>query len=169
MSGEEVVEALMAIRRDPKAALQFDELQLEDMMHTCSRLHGSGTLEDDEYYNEEGFTPNLREYRLRCSTINLAKMELLQRKNPTIFSAFGQTLEGRWARIGVSKMLGLDLQELLAKADTHFIRQEEMDRIERRHNDRMGCMHARPCSYFMKDEQCSRPYDCTHFHLTREK
>ena len=99
-----------------------------------------------------GETPAYARFRAKTSTLKVAKMLLLKKRNYGLHSIWASCIDGREAR-GINNMLGGELKELLdATKEGLCITKQGANRFKGYHTQGAP-MKLRVCKYF-KDGYC---------------
>ena len=153
------------MREDPSDAGYYGRSELVKIEKGLVHLNRQGKLdpEDDHTYAGPGTAPSFREYRAKCSLMNLVKMEVLQKDNKELAALWAATLEGRRANSKLNNFLGDELTNLLRVAADSRVAQDEIARKTRQHGLGADTFGMKPCAYYT-GRGC-RHDDCPYLYL----
>ena len=163
------MDLILAARRDYTVARNKDPRVYGDMIGVCSRLHNShgSKFEKATRYAAPGECPRYAEFRRYTTSINVAKVLMLESAEPGLEDIWGATMNRRNAREGIDAMLGSELGHLLEWAGRGFYATvSEARRIRKRYESNPRSMIPRMCKDWGNTDRCSYGEDCTHLHLS---
>ena len=168
MSKGDLEDVLYSLRRDCGACRDMTEMDVEDMLQVAILKYKEGTTDDPTTFNGPGTLPGFMDYRRRCSSVNLAKLELLEKINAGLVNILANTMEGRVATSSMNSYIGNDITNLLEYAHDYLLTQDEEGRFEAKWHEDPKDISCRVCTHFIRKGRCSRGQWCSMLHLVHE-
>ena len=164
LSPRGMARAILDMRTDPAFGDSYTEDDYDFMERRTKQLFQSGELDNVETYKRPGDTPDLRNYRVGCSQLNLLKLGKLRLLNRSYYDLLESIMARREAK-NVDAAVGRDLDELLSWSDKGEVSTGEHQRLTRRHREDPSSVWVAICCHWHGGNFCKLHDECPMWHV----
>ena len=127
-----------------------------------------GDLDEPKEFYEAGRTPTYMRFRMKTSTLNVAKILLLKKRNYGLHQLWAKCMDGRQAK-KVNGLLGGELRDLVEATDKGMVvtRREAM-RVRTNYHGNYGEGVRFKMCHFFSAANCRDEGECPLLHMTNE-
>ena len=164
LSEREIAEAILDFRQDATFYDNYTEEDYEHMERETKKLFRAGELNDQDRYVGPGSTPDMRNYRLGCSQLNLLKLGRLRTLNRSYYHCMESIMHDREAN-NIDAAVGRELDDLIYWSDKGTVPAAERQRLTRLHREDAAKVWVTICKHWHRANFCKLHDDCPMWHI----